>query len=101
MREGKGYLVMHVKFAMYILISQLSILFYVSLSFPISIFFHFQLHVLILLGTVFLHTIVYVSLRCLMISCSSLILVAIFSSSNNLVLIFMGTIPFISKIKPM
>ena len=43
---------MHVKSAMYTLLSQLSILFYISLSFPLSLFFHFQLPILILLGTV-------------------------------------------------
>ena len=53
MREGKGCLVMHVKSAVYTLLSQLSILFYISLSFPLSLFFHFQLTILILLVTMF------------------------------------------------
>ena len=53
MREGKGCIVMHVKSAVYTLLSQLSILFYISLSFPLSLFFHFQPTILILLVTMF------------------------------------------------
>ena len=50
MREGKCCLVMHVRFAMYTLLSQLPILSYVSLSLLLSLLFPFKLTVTNFLG---------------------------------------------------
>ena len=111
MNKRKGCLVMHVRSAMYTLLSQLSILSYVSLPFPLSLFFHFHLTILIPLGTVFFTPLLmflsFVSwLLCYPFHCVVLpfLLSSLFSWSlcclSRHVPIFMGTVPFILNINP-
>ena len=100
MREGKCCLVMHVRSVMYTLLSQLSILFYISLSFPLSLFFHFQITILIPLGTVFSTPLLMFLSVLSSFSLCSLILVAIPFLMIVVCSIFMGAVPFIPKINP-
>ena len=67
MREGKGCLVMHVRSVVYTLLSQLPILSYVSLFFPSFSLLSLSTHCSNSLGHCVLHTIVDISLHCLMI----------------------------------